>query len=92
MGGHTHDGQWPVPPPSTGTEYGQELSPVPARNILVIVPERPILTVQRPKGRIDMGYLPGLPGFRSRRPEQETNSGNIPCLFWGVVRAIARRV
>ena len=83
--------------PRTGTEYGQKLSPVPVRNILVIVPERPIQTVQRPKGRIDMGYLPGLPGFRSRMvwdtgPEQETNSGDIHCLFWWVVRAIARRV
>ena len=44
-----------------------------------------------------MGYLPGLPGFQSRivwdtGPEQETNSGDIPCLFWGLVQAIARRV
>ena len=52
--------------------------------------------VQRPKGRIDMGCLPGLPGFRSRivrdtGPEQETNSAHILRLFWGAVLAVARR-
>ena len=43
-------------------------------------PNTNIQTVQRPKGRFDMGCLPGLPGFRSRITGDQFRRYSLPVL------------
>ena len=91
-----HDGQWPVSPPRTGKEYRLNWSPVPVQcpklfwtGIRVSLVSSPCQYALSDVEPFVLGAPELLPKYSG--PEQEIISDHIPCLFWGVVRAIARR-